>query len=79
MKRNPISVGESPIQGGINVVLITLDHHMTGAVEEARKALAADLPKTKNGSCTDPFQFWWAMVVSNHRPPRCQRGALPLS
>ncbi|MEL6967210.1 MAG: magnesium chelatase subunit H [Pseudomonadota bacterium] len=49
MKRNPISVGDTPRPAvekgdGVNVVLITLDHHMSGAVSEARDALQADLP-----------------------------------
>lgn len=40
MKRNRISAAE----GTVNVVLITLDHHMTSAVEDARQLLADDLP-----------------------------------
>ncbi|MEM1317181.1 MAG: DUF3479 domain-containing protein, partial [Pseudomonadota bacterium] len=40
MKRNPISAG-SPRK---SVVLITLDHHMSGAVDEARTQLAKDMP-----------------------------------
>ena len=40
MKRNRISAADP----GINVVLITLDHHMTAAVEEAQKLLADDMP-----------------------------------
>ena len=26
-----------------------------------------------------PQVIWWAKVVSNHRPPACKAGALPLS
>ncbi|MEM9878708.1 MAG: cobaltochelatase subunit CobN, partial [Pseudomonadota bacterium] len=43
MKRNPISAAEREIVP-VNVVLITLDNHMTSAVDEARMGLAKDLP-----------------------------------
>lgn len=41
MKRNPISAGKN---ADVNVVLITLDNHMTSAVHEAREHLRTDLP-----------------------------------
>lgn len=41
MKRNPISAANA---ANINVVLITLDNHMTSAVHEARECLRRDLP-----------------------------------
>jgi len=43
MKRSP----SSPVDGdssAVRVALITLDHHMTNAVDEARALLAADIP-----------------------------------
>ncbi|MFD0917826.1 magnesium chelatase subunit H [Pseudahrensia aquimaris] len=40
MKRNRTSAAKAPI----NVVLITLDNHMSGAVDEARTLLRQDLP-----------------------------------
>ncbi|MEO0410332.1 MAG: magnesium chelatase subunit H [Pseudomonadota bacterium] len=41
MKRNPISAGNA---APVNVVLITLDNHMSSAVDEARALLRPDLP-----------------------------------
>ena len=41
MKRNRISAAE---ETGVNVVLITLDNHMSGAVDGARNLLEKDLP-----------------------------------
>lgn len=41
MKRNHISAASAI---PVNVVLVTLDNHMSGAVEEARDVLRADLP-----------------------------------
>ena len=43
MKRNPISAA-SGMAAPVNVVLITLDNHMSGAVDEARALLKPDLP-----------------------------------
>ncbi|MEM6834300.1 MAG: magnesium chelatase subunit H [Pseudomonadota bacterium] len=45
MKRNPISAADkrrAPVP--VNVVMITLDNHMSSAVDEARSALRPDLP-----------------------------------
>ncbi len=44
MKPSRISAAN---QAPLNVVLITLDHHMTGAVDEARALLANELPNLK--------------------------------
>ncbi|MEL7428658.1 MAG: cobaltochelatase subunit CobN, partial [Pseudomonadota bacterium] len=41
MKQNPISAAKS---GPLNVVIITLDHHMTSAVEDAQRLLGKDMP-----------------------------------
>ncbi|MEM7569425.1 MAG: magnesium chelatase subunit H [Pseudomonadota bacterium] len=44
MKRNPISAANSK---PTNVVLITLDNHMSSAVEQARLSLRADMPHVR--------------------------------
>lgn len=49
------------------------------------KCLPTAIPSTRNsgGSSSGVRVFrylpWWAKVVSNHRPPACKAGALPLS
>jgi hypothetical protein len=51
---------------------------------DERKAIFARLPGTVKGRLEDGANSSdglvpWALVVSNHRPPPCKGGALPLS
>ena len=45
-----------------------------GATPQSKKAPMG----FHQGHCVQPVR-WWAKVVSNHRPPACKAGALPLS
>ena len=39
----------------------------------------SDLKPYPSQEVTTRSRNWWAKVVSNHRPPACKAGALPLS